>query len=292
MIDKISNATRAAIEAASAKSLPDNPSGRGMTPEQIRRKFWEPLTSAGSNLADEIDRVVDEANEYIGEAIEKAETELSAETSARESSENGIRDDVSAVSKALEDHKAEISAESVDKTIPRRTQFGTIESETRRLSTTQYPEERQKKQLVNLGFFDAEMDAHKAEVDNTFNTLEAQIAGITTSYVIQGIPELENNLSDIGANLKTGDKIFSIDKNIPDLWFESKNNTDGAETFVYKDEEGNERTIDLIVMETSSPYTVYGILHVIESNAVNFGDLEAVLDAIIAYQEALIGGDA
>lgn len=258
MIDKISNATRAAIEAASAKSLPDNPSGRGMTADEIRRKFWEPLTSAGSNLADEIDRVVGEANAYIEEAIEKAESDLAKETASldadinaavakaegelttekneRETSENDIRDNISAVSKALENHKA--------------------------------------------------------DAEEMFDTLEAQIVGITTSYVIQGIPEIESNLSEIGAKLKTGDKIFSIDKNIPDLWFESKNNTDGAETFVYKDEYGNERTIDLIVMETSSPYTVYGILHVIESNAVNFGDLEAVLDSIIAYQEQLIGGDA
>jgi hypothetical protein len=290
MIDKISNATREAIEAASAKSLPDNPSGRGMTPDKIRKKFWEPLTSAGSNLAKEIDRVAKEANDDIEAAVTKAEEELSDEKRERETSENGIRNEISAVSKALDDHKAEVSVEAVDKTIPRRTSFGTLEAETSRISVIQYP--RRDKQLINLGFFDAEMDAHKADVAKTFDTLEAQINGITTSYVIQGIVDLESNLSEIGAKLKTGDKIFSIDKNIPDLWFESKNNKDGMETITVKDDDGIEHTIELVVMESSAPYTIYGILHVIESNAVNFGDLEAVLDSIIAYQEQLIGGGA
>jgi hypothetical protein len=261
-----------------------------MTPDKIRKKFWEPLTSAGSNLAKEIDRVAKEANDDIEAAVTKAEEELSDEKRERETSENGIRNEISAVSKALDDHKAEVSVEAVDKTIPRRTSFGTLEAETSRISVIQYP--RRDKQLINLGFFDAEMDAHKADVAKTFDTLEAQINGITTSYVIQGIVDLESNLSEIGAKLKTGDKIFSIDKNIPDLWFESKNNKDGMETITVKDDDGIEHTIELVVMESSAPYTIYGILHVIESNAVNFGDLEAVLDSIIAYQEQLIGGGA
>jgi hypothetical protein len=290
MIKKISDEKREQIANASAKTLPNNPTGRGMTADEIRKRLWEPIVSKGTSLAEEIDRVVEEANTDIEEAVTKAENELDTEKTARETSENGIRNEISAVSKALDDHKAEVSVEAVDKTIPRRTSFGTLEAETSRISVIQYP--RRDKQLINLGFFDAEMDAHKADVAKTFDTLEAQINGITTSYVIQGIVDLKNNLSEIGAKLKTGDKIFSIDKNIPDLWFESKNNKDGMETITVKDDDGIEHTIELVVMETSAPYTIYGILHVIESNAVNFGDLEAVLDSIIAYQEQLIGGDA
>lgn len=333
MIDKISNATREAIAATSAKSLPDNPSGRGMTPNAIRDTFWKPIVAAGNSVADEIDRVAGEANTDIGAAITKAETDLAAEKTAREASEqeiredfgvaidaaitkaeneladekraretseNGIRENIASVSKALEDHKAEISVEANANKIPKRTPFGTLEAETKRLNDTQYP--RRMKQLVNLGFFDAEMDAHKAEVDKTFNTLEAQISGRTTSYVIAGRSTLVDLLSgqwEMGSEtyyddyLRTGDTILCIDTDLPDFWFERTTDTSRVpETFVYTDESGNERTITLRVLGYDNGGKQVGLLHILESNAVNFGDLEAVLEAIIAYQEQLIGGYA
>jgi hypothetical protein len=298
MINRIRREKLVEISNASAKILPDNPTGRGMSPDDIRRRFWEPIVSKGNSLAEEIDRVAEEANVDIEAAVTKAAEELSDEKSARETSENGIREDISAVSKALDTHKAEVSVEAVDKTIPRRTSFGTLEAETKRISTIQYPEERQKEQLVNLGFFDAEMDAHKADVEKTFNTLEAQIAGKTRSYVVDNASTLNELLSGVWYfaggqyytdDFETGDNIYVVDNAIPDFWFEKTEDFSRVETITIDGEE-----VELVVYAygDSGGGPAIGILHILESDNVNLGDLDRVLDSIIAYQEQLIGGDA
>ena len=53
------------IKRISAYDLPNNPSARGMTPDEIRGAFWRPLVETGNSLVNEIDKLAARANEYI-----------------------------------------------------------------------------------------------------------------------------------------------------------------------------------------------------------------------------------
>lgn len=65
-INKISAQALAAMRRKSAAALPDRPSQRGYTPEDIRKAISSPILDGEHSLAVEIDRVVEEANEDIG----------------------------------------------------------------------------------------------------------------------------------------------------------------------------------------------------------------------------------
>lgn len=86
-IKKISDETRKKIELLSARSLPNNPSERGMTPEQIKKRFYDPILSSAASALKEIDRVVDEVNDVILQ-IDKStgETRQTADNANRASS--------------------------------------------------------------------------------------------------------------------------------------------------------------------------------------------------------------
>lgn len=58
----VSEEERAAITRKTAYSLPDEPSARGMTPDQIRKRFWEAVVGDRHSLLAEIDRVAKEVN--------------------------------------------------------------------------------------------------------------------------------------------------------------------------------------------------------------------------------------
>lgn len=58
----VSEEERAAITRKTAYSLPDEPSARGMTPDQIRKRFWEAMVGDRHSLLAEIDRVAKEVN--------------------------------------------------------------------------------------------------------------------------------------------------------------------------------------------------------------------------------------
>lgn len=55
----------AKLRAASAYSLPINPAERGLTPEQIRERFYRPIVGQTLSLLTELDRVITEANDAI-----------------------------------------------------------------------------------------------------------------------------------------------------------------------------------------------------------------------------------
>lgn len=61
-IAPISPENREAIRRKTAYSLPDEPSARGMPPDQIRKHFWSALTGDRQSLFVEIDRVAKETN--------------------------------------------------------------------------------------------------------------------------------------------------------------------------------------------------------------------------------------
>lgn len=61
----VSEEEREAITRKTAYSLPDEPSARGMTPDQIRKRFWEAVVGDRHSLLAEIDRVAKETNEAL-----------------------------------------------------------------------------------------------------------------------------------------------------------------------------------------------------------------------------------
>lgn len=65
MINKVCSKTKEAIKRKSAYSLPDRPSDQGMKPDEIKRAFYQPVVDSNNSVLAEIDRVIDEVNDYI-----------------------------------------------------------------------------------------------------------------------------------------------------------------------------------------------------------------------------------
>lgn len=66
-IKKVSADTKAAIRRKSAYTLPNNPTDSGYKADDIRRAFWQPVVDISQSAIAEVDRVVDEINEIIGQ---------------------------------------------------------------------------------------------------------------------------------------------------------------------------------------------------------------------------------
>lgn len=66
-IKKVSAETKAAIRRKSAYTLPNNPTDSGYKADDIRRAFWQPIVDISQSAIAEVDRVVDEINEIIGQ---------------------------------------------------------------------------------------------------------------------------------------------------------------------------------------------------------------------------------
>lgn len=67
-INKVSSQARNIIKRKSAFALPDRPSEAGMSAEEIKKAFWQPVADLTDSALSEIDRVVEEVNAYIGNA--------------------------------------------------------------------------------------------------------------------------------------------------------------------------------------------------------------------------------
>lgn len=61
-VASVSAATKTAISRKSAQTLPNNPSERGYSAEEIKRRFYQPILDAANSAIAEIDRVVGEVN--------------------------------------------------------------------------------------------------------------------------------------------------------------------------------------------------------------------------------------
>ena len=64
-INKISAETRELIKQNSALALPDRPSEKGYTAQQIKEHFANVVLGQSAGALSEIDRVVDEINGFI-----------------------------------------------------------------------------------------------------------------------------------------------------------------------------------------------------------------------------------
>lgn len=67
LVKKVSAETKSAITRKSAQTLPINPSERGYSAEEIKRRFYQPIIDAANSAIAEIDRVVDEVNTALGQ---------------------------------------------------------------------------------------------------------------------------------------------------------------------------------------------------------------------------------
>lgn len=66
-IKKVSAETKAAIRRKSAYTLPNNPTDSGYKADDIRRAFWQPIVDISQSAIAEVDRVVEEVNEILGQ---------------------------------------------------------------------------------------------------------------------------------------------------------------------------------------------------------------------------------
>lgn len=134
-IQKTSDQVKNTIKQLSAYSLPNNPSERGMTPEQIKKRFYDPILGSAASALSEIDRLVGEINGVvtaIGQAIanlsetstiakqtsERAETSASEAANAAESAETAASEAADRAEGAAEDAEAaEIAASEIKNAI-------------------------------------------------------------------------------------------------------------------------------------------------------------------------------
>ena len=71
-INNVSSQARTIIKRKSAFALPDRPSEAGMSADEIKKAFWQPVADLTDSALSEIDRVVNEVNSYIGKATPTA----------------------------------------------------------------------------------------------------------------------------------------------------------------------------------------------------------------------------
>lgn len=64
-VTAIAGEVREKIKALSAFSLPVNPAERGMTPEQIKLRFYTPILGASASALSELERVISELNSAL-----------------------------------------------------------------------------------------------------------------------------------------------------------------------------------------------------------------------------------
>lgn len=72
-ISKVSAATKSAVSRKSAQTLPNNPSEKGYSAEEIKRRFYQPIFDATNSALSEIDRVVEEVNTAFGDVKDEVD---------------------------------------------------------------------------------------------------------------------------------------------------------------------------------------------------------------------------
>lgn len=159
--------------------------------------------------------------------------------------------------------------------------------------------------VINKGYLEGALQKVNEAIKEGDDALRGAVAGKTASFVIEDAEMLEALLSgawSVGGSsfdtsvLGTGDNVFIIDVDLPDLWFEATNDLDRvAETITVKDADGAEREIVLDVKGYQTGSRI-GLLHVLEGakhvsvDLEALGDVDTALDAILEIQNALIGG--
>lgn len=79
-IQNVSASTKNAITRKSAQTLPNHPSEMGMSAEEIKRRFYQPILDITNSALAEIDRVVNEVNKALGQADGNLQTFIDSNT--------------------------------------------------------------------------------------------------------------------------------------------------------------------------------------------------------------------
>ena len=66
-VNKVSDETKSAITRKSAQTLPNNPSAKGYSAEEIKRRFYQPIIDTANSTIAEVDRVTEEINAALGD---------------------------------------------------------------------------------------------------------------------------------------------------------------------------------------------------------------------------------
>ena len=324
-IFNVSDATKEAIARKSAQFLPDNPSARGMTADQIRKALYAPVTDAAASVLAELDLVIDAVDAAIVAeedariaAINDANNAINAEKTAREEAlKNKVNNSALSVgadrdSVALRDLQGRLYTKEPDDNMEGS---GT---------------KTRGNQAVNLSYLEGLLSR---DVTPRLDALATAVSGKARSYVFETLNELATAINGTGAfdcsAFRTGDNMLIIQKDVPDFWFEATGEDDPREpTYTYEDAEGNRTEYSLIVYNYDDNNTKrVGLLHILESDYTviegyskaasrsaqeaaesaaearenanlvyeavgDVGDIEAALDAILAMQAKLIGGRA
>lgn len=288
-IANISNNTKNEIINKSAKTLPTNPSARGMSADQIRKAFWAPVVESENSILTELDRVIKESNASFIAQGEAINAEKTAREEAIRSEEFSRIESIKAL-KTAEDQREEnraneeenyreevatalagkVDKESLDEdathgTVAKRTKNGCLFAKT--LDTIAGDD-----QLINRGYLEKQL----SPIDPRLTALETGLSGKARSYVLEDLTMLSYALtgawtfgdkSFYADALITGDNLLIVQKDVPDFWFEATTDeTRTPDEYVYTDEFGVEQRIVLRVLGYDNGGAMVGLLHILESD--------------------------
>lgn len=311
-INKTSEAQRDAIRRASAQYLPPDPSARGMSPDEIRRAFFKPITDSSTSLLSELDRVVDEANRDLDGERAAREAALAAERDAREAAVSSLQEKDGALESALTELDARTEASldgKLDKitpdavrnyTIPAVNKLGKATTLTADLDTEGkiplrdtsggilVPTPLYDAHAVNLLHLNGQLDPINARLlEHT-----AMLHGVAKSFALESFFEFLGFLGGAAvplegatvyaADLATGDNLLIVEHAVPDFWFEKTSDTARLpETYEY-----NGTVYELVARDYDTGEQV-GLFHILESDyTVIEGHATAASDAAIRARAA------
>lgn len=104
-ITPISEDNMQKIRNMSAATLPDRPSQQGMKPEQIKKRFYEPIVNSDISVIEEVNRIVGEANDMGNELSTRIDTENTT-NSAQNAAIEALQGDLGDINGLSEDFEA------------------------------------------------------------------------------------------------------------------------------------------------------------------------------------------
>ena len=133
-VEGISQEKQDKIKNMSAYMLPDRPSQQGMKPDQIKKRFWEPIIKSDLSAISEVNRVVGEVNKVnqaAGEAMDELSDQIYAENEINIDQNvaiEALKEDLGDVEGLSEEIKAESLVEAINGFLAKyKEKVGTLE---------------------------------------------------------------------------------------------------------------------------------------------------------------------
>lgn len=293
----VSDEVKESISNKSAQKLPNNPSARGMSADQIRRAFYAPIIDANDSLIEEIDRVANEANAALNT--------LDGSVTTAHRNIDGVRNSVDALAINVSQKIDRVPPLSgVEYTVAVVKETG--ESTSLSVGTADYSQIPLREpntgrikvgdpsaadDAVNLRTLEQKasdinkdikknadnIHAHNqwledlASADDAINTeveaLSVKVSGNASSYVIPTFYRFVNEFLAYGStegadvsDMITGSNILIAETDVPDFWFEKTTDDSRADSYTPT---GSETAIKLVVYVNS---VVVGVCHILETD--------------------------